>query len=129
MHKKKVISLTVSVLVCCACLLKAQDVKTIAAKSSDVSSLSKVDTGKKKWDVSGLISLAFSQVSFTNWAAGGQDSLGRTSLASFHANYKDGNFQWLNDIGLAYGFQRLDNSKPQKTTDQIAAPSKAGYKI
>jgi len=86
-----------------------------------------IDT-TKKWDVGGLISVAFSQASFTNWAAGGQNSIGLASQAPLHANYKNGKFSWLNDVELGYGFQQIDGQPMQKTTDQLEATSSVGYR-
>ena len=88
----------------------------------------KFDTARK-WDIGGPISISFTQSSFSNWAAGGQNSSGLTSLASLHANYKDSNFSWLNDLELGYGFQKVDGIPLQKTTDQIELTSSVGYRI
>lgn len=126
---KKVISLALSVFVLSITPSSGQKVKAEAVKASDVSALTKAADTIKGWDVGGLISVAFSQVSFTNWAAGGQNSIGLASLASIHANYRVGRFRWLNDAQLGYGFQKLGDAKAQKTTDQIAVTSNAGFRI
>ena len=81
------------------------------------------------WDIGGIVNVAFSQVSLTNWAAGGQNSVGLVSLVSLHANYKGKKISWLNSIDMAYGFQKLDNEPFQKTTDKIEATSNLGYKV
>jgi hypothetical protein len=126
---KKVISLTLSVFLVYAS--HAQDTKAIVTKAADVSAITKVDTTiKKAWDIGGLINIGFSQMAFTNWASGGQNAMGLSSLLSFHANYRHGKFKWLNDVQLGYGFQRIgDDGFIQKTTDQIAVNSNAGYRI
>jgi hypothetical protein len=103
-----------------------QDHITKAAQLAQVVPV--IDTAKK-WDLGGLISVTFTQASFTNWAAGGQNSLGLASMASLHANYKKNKFSWLNDVELAYGFQRIDEQALQKTVDQIAVTSNVGYKL
>src|ERR1700722_5695099 len=107
---------------------------TLAFSQSDVVKAAKLAEGTpddtvQKWHVGGLISINFSQASFSNWAAGGQNALGLTSMLSFHANYRNGKFSWLNDIELGYGFQKLDEQTLQKTTDQIALTSSVGYKV
>ena len=91
-------------------------------------SAKKVDT-VKYWDVGGIVNVAFSQVSLTNWAAGGQNSIGLVSLASIHANYKKNKISWLNSIDMGYGFQKLDAAPLQKTTDKIEATSNIGYTV
>jgi len=101
---------------------------TKAAQMAQSVPVDGADTGKF-WSVGGIISVAFSQASFTNWAAGGQNSVGLASMASMHANYKKKKISWLNDAQLAYGFQQIDAQPSQKTTDQIALTSSVGYKI
>lgn len=125
---KKVISLCLSAMVCWSAGVKAQAVEKDAVKASDIGALEKVADTAKPWDFGGLLSLSFSQASFTNWAAGGQNAIGLSTQAPLHANYHKGKFIWLNDALLSYGFQQLANAKPQKTTDQIAVTSNAGYK-
>jgi hypothetical protein len=125
---KKVISLALSVFLL-SIAVSAQEVKKDAVKAADVSALTKIPDTASGWDAGGLISIAFSQTSFTNWAAGGQNTIGLSSLASFHANYRNGRFRWLNDGQFSYGFQKIGEAKLQKTTDQIAVTSSAGYKM
>ncbi len=91
--------------------------------------VAKIDSIKRKWDIGGLFNVNFSQASFLNWSAGGQDALGLTSLASFHANYISGKFKWLNDVELGYGFQRTADEPFQKTTDQIAITTNPCYRV
>jgi hypothetical protein len=81
------------------------------------------------WKIGGIINVAFSQVSLTNWAAGGQNAIGLISLVSVHANYQKNKISWLNSVDLEYGFQKLDNAPLQKSTDKIEATSNLGYNI
>jgi len=96
------------------------------AKKLKKDSAKRADSAKH-WDIGGIINVAFSQVSLTNWAAGGQNSIGLVSLACVHANYKKDKISWLNSVDLEYGFQKIDNSPLQKTTDKIEATSNLGY--
>ena len=86
----------------------------------------KKDSG---WDVGGIINIAFSQVSLSNWAAGGQNSIGLVSLASVHANYKGKKINWLNSVDLAYGLEKQGMQSAEKTTDKIEATSNIGYNV
>jgi hypothetical protein len=81
------------------------------------------------WKIGGLINISFGQVSLSNWAAGGENSLSLESLAFLHANYKKGDWLWKNELDLAYGFQELDASTAQKTDDRVELASNAGYKL
>lgn len=55
------------------------------------------------WRRGGLLSLNFSQVSLTNWAAGGQNSIAGNAIVNYFANYKSGKNAWDNNIDLEYG--------------------------
>jgi hypothetical protein len=71
----------------------------------------------------------FNQSSFTNWAAGGQNSEGLTALFSAFINYKskDSTVTWDNNLDLAYGM--LDQGGLyRKTNDKIDLVSKLGKK-
>lgn len=118
MNTKKLLTLFLTT--CLASVVFAQADKKDSAKKADT---------VKAWDVGGIINIAFSQVSLTNWAAGGQNSVGLVSMASLHANYKKNKISWLNSVDLAYGFQKLDAEPFQKTTDKIEGTSNLGYTV
>ena len=50
----------------------------------------------KLWHKSGQINLTFSQVSLTNWAAGGENSFSGNGLIRLAADYKKNNSSWDN---------------------------------
>jgi len=79
------------------------------------------------WDFGGTIGLNFNQSYFSNWAAGGQNSISTTALTSLFANYKKGKHLWTNTLDLAYGVIAQDNQKAIKTDDRIDFTSKYGY--
>ncbi|HTA83866.1 MAG TPA: DUF3078 domain-containing protein [Bacteroidia bacterium] len=126
---KKCINVLMSVSLLIPSLLFAQkdDITKSAKMIQDVKDI--VEDSVKHWNIGGLVSASFTQSSFINWASGGQNSLGLTTLASVHANYKKQKVSWLNDLELGYGFQEIGAQRPQKTTDQIEATSSVGYKI
>ncbi len=51
-------------------------------------------------DKSGVFSLNMSQATFTNWAAGGQNSVALNGLLNLTANYKMGKSAWDNALQL-----------------------------
>ncbi len=81
------------------------------------------------WHIGGIINIAFSQVSLTNWGAGGQNSIGLVAILCAHANYQRDKISWLNSIDLEYGFQKLNNNPLQKSTDKIELTSNLGYNL
>jgi hypothetical protein len=79
------------------------------------------------WKRSGVISANFTQVSLTNWAAGGQSSMSGVFLFNYLANYKKDSLSWDNYIDLRYGFLKEDESDLTKSSDRIEFNSKVGY--
>ena len=62
---------------------------TIAQESADADTL---------WKFSGITSLNLSQLSLTNWAAGGENSLSGNALVQVSADYDNGTLNWDNDL-------------------------------
>lgn len=83
----------------------------------------------KLWKKGGLVSMNFSQVSLTNWAAGGQSSLSTTAFVNVFSNYKKKNIRWDNTLDLGYGFLRSNGNPFQKNEDKIELSSKFGRRI
>lgn len=83
----------------------------------------------KPWRLSGVISMNTQQVSLTNWAAGGNNSISVGSLLSVAARYKKGKITWDNNLDLAYGIIRQGNVRSWwKNDDRIQFTTKIGRK-
>lgn len=81
----------------------------------------------KPWIFSGLISVNSQQVSLTNWAAGGINSISVGSLINVSAKYKKGKVTWDNNLIMAYGVIRQGNVKRwQKNDDRFQFTTKYG---
>ena len=52
----------------------------------------------KPWTTKGTVGLNFSQSSFTNWAAGGQNALNWIGTLNYQANYAKNGFKWDNTL-------------------------------
>ncbi|NVO02123.1 MAG: DUF3078 domain-containing protein [Bacteroidetes bacterium] len=79
------------------------------------------------WKKGGIVGLNLSQASFSNWAAGGQNSISFNGLINVFANYKKENTTWDNMLDLGYGFlQQGKNKSMIKTDDKIDFTSKYG---
>ena len=79
------------------------------------------------WKKTGLFSVNFSQSSFSNWAAGGQNSIAVNSLFNYTLSYRSQKSSWENFLALGYGMQQQGKSaKPIKTDDKIEFTSKYG---
>ncbi len=86
------------------------------------------------WKKGGYFSLNGSQVSLTNWVAGGQNSVSINSLFGLYANLKKGSMTWENSLDFGYGLlnqgEKLFNvdEKWIKTDDRVDLTSKFGQK-
>ncbi len=80
----------------------------------------------KLWTKGGVGAINFSQASFTNWAAGGQNALSLTTLLSVYANYKKDKITWDNSLDLAYGMLQSGVAPLRKNEDKIDFSSKFG---
>ncbi len=74
-----------------------------------------VDTS---WKKGGIIGLNFTQVSLSNWAAGGQNSISGIALFNYYANYNKGKNIWDNTIDLGYGMTQNGDADPIKSEDK-----------
>lgn len=81
------------------------------------------------WNKGGKFALTVSQVSFSNWAAGGENSYGGNSMLNLFANYKKGKKIWDTNLDLAYGMMRLNGNDARKTDDKIDFFTKYGHEI
>ena len=81
----------------------------------------------KNWKVGGNTSFNFNQVSFNNWAAGGEPSIAGAYLLKSFFNYKKNKSAWDNDFNFGYGLSKQGNYKISKTDDKLQFASKYGY--
>jgi len=78
------------------------------------------------WKKGGLLGLNFTQSSFTNWAAGGENAISGTALVNVFANYKRNKTTWDNTLDLAYGLLQSGSGATRKNEDKIDFSSKFG---
>lgn len=80
------------------------------------------------WEMGGMTTIPFSQVSFSEyWAAGGENSLSGGILINFFANYKEDDVSWANSLNLGYGILRQGDIT-KKSEDRIELNSQYGRK-
>ncbi|MGV9012353.1 MAG: DUF3078 domain-containing protein [Flavobacteriales bacterium] len=87
------------------------------------------DTTGKLWVTGGTFQLNMSQVSLTNWSAGGFSSVSGIAQFNAFANRKKGRFAWDNSVALAYGLLAQDGQDAMKTDDRIELNTKYGYEL
>ena len=87
------------------------------------------DEQPQGWSHKGNIGLNFGQSSYTNWAAGGQNSVNGQGIFNYEIHYLKGNFKWDNTLNAALGYSYYSfKKKPIKTDDKIEFTSLAGIK-
>lgn len=80
------------------------------------------------WKITGVSSLSLSQLSLTNWAAGGENSISGNVYFKLSPDYDDGTINWDNDIVLGFGLMKQGDNDVDKSDDQIELNSKFGYR-
>lgn len=79
------------------------------------------------WKHGGIVALNFTQASFTNWAAGGINSLSGQFLFNAFLNYKKGTTTWDNSLDISYGLVKQGTAASfRKADDKLDITSKYG---
>lgn len=80
-----------------------------------------------QWKQNQKASIDISQVSFTNWNAGGTNSISALLGYQYTANYKDKFFFWNNGLRVGYGVNKQEDRELRKTDDIFEITSNLGY--
>ena len=80
-----------------------------------------------KWTIASTNSLNFSQMSLTNWAAGGQGSIALNAYTDWSAKLSKGRHLWENRFQAAYGFIQAFEDVYKKSDDKLILDSKWGF--
>ena len=83
----------------------------------------------KSWNLGAKGTVTFSQQSFTNWAAGGINSVSLSGFVGFSADYTKNRIKWENDLEMAYGFVDQKGRSFQKTDDKLRFSTSLGYML
>ena len=75
------------------------------------------DTTSSGWKKKGNITFLFNQSNFSNWVAGGENSLSGNLGINYDFNYKKDGLTWDNKILASYGILQTKNSDFEKKTD------------
>ncbi|MFD2248472.1 DUF3078 domain-containing protein [Pontibacter ruber] len=99
---------------------------TIGAATASAQEVVPDTTTRNIWDFGGVGTINFSQVSLSNWAAGGQNSVSMLGIANIYANYKKGKNTWNNSLDVTYGNVKLENQRVRKSDDRLELNLKYG---
>ncbi|HWW41273.1 DUF3078 domain-containing protein [Pedobacter sp.] len=87
----------------------------------------KADT-TKKWTIHGENTFLINQSSFSNWSAGGVNSVAGNLVFNYDFNYKKDKWSWDNKAILGYGLSKQQGIGTRKNDDRIILNSLLGYK-
>lgn len=79
------------------------------------------------WQSGGFVAINFSQVSLSNWAAGGENSISGVGLVNLFLNHKTLKSSWENTLNLGYGLTKSGDNPVRKFEDKIDFLSKYGH--
>lgn len=80
------------------------------------------------WSKGALFQLGFSQMSLTNWAAGGFSSVALNAYVNMYNGWEVDQMFWQNRLQLAWGFINSFGERFKKSDDKIIFDSKYGYR-
>ncbi|MBP7497510.1 MAG: DUF3078 domain-containing protein [Bacteroidales bacterium] len=82
----------------------------------------------KRWTKGAVSAFNLNQVSLSNWAAGGENSIAASVFLKTFANYSKDRASWDNNLDLGYGFMKSEQYDFMKNDDRIDFTSKYGHK-
>ena len=127
---KKIVLLFIGIII--TGMMVGQEVKTVATAVDKTKEEAPADTAKKHWKFGGFGSLTINQAAYSNWAAGGTNSIGATGMLNLRLRYSKGKHSWANLLDAAYGFQFLgkaENASYNKTDDKLEFTTAYSFEI
>jgi hypothetical protein len=100
---------------------------SISMLVTGITLMAQVPADTSYWKKGGMGTLTFSQVSFYQWSAGGENSFSGNAFLNLFANYKKENISWDNTLGLGYGLMK-QGPLTKKSDDRIDFSSQFGMK-
>ena len=81
------------------------------------------------WSHNGLAGFNLSQTAFTNWSAGGENTVADNIYFNGSLNSKKDKLSWTNDLSANYGQNFTQNTGWRKSIDNLNFASKLGHQI
>src|SRR5690606_13788031 len=84
----------------------------------------------KYWTLKGNASFLFTQSTFDNWIAGGENNISGNIGVNYDANYSKDDWNWDNKIIASYGLVKTKSSSfAKKTDDRLEFNSLVGKRV
>ncbi len=105
---------------------------TIYTKATTIIDSTAVQPIKKDsinyWKSSNKMNLIFTQNSFVNWSAGGNNSIAGILKIKMNRTYKDNHTTWVTELKTNYGLNKEEKRELRKTEDLFEFNSTFGYR-
>ncbi len=101
----------------------------VCAVATPQSSFAQRFSADSTWVFKGSFGVSLSQASFSNWASGGENSVGLDVNLHYSADYSANKHIFNNRIELAYGLNNTESVGNRKTNDKIYLSSTYGYEV
>ena len=83
---------------------------------------------QEKWFRFNQINLNLSEIAFSNWSAGGENSVSMLINAKFRRRFSERTYFWDNELEANYGMNAQKGREPRKTDDKLSFISAFGYR-
>ena len=83
----------------------------------------------RNWKWTGLTGINLNQASFSNWTAGGTNSVAFSALGKYTGDYAKNKLTWKNNLNLKYGMLKNQGENLTKNEDLIELISVVGTNI
>ncbi len=83
----------------------------------------------KYWKTEGSLAINFTQNYFSNWSAGGENSISGLPKLHYQAIYTKDKIKWANYMNFALGYSLIGEGNIMKTEDKIELQSILGYQL
>ncbi|MBP5171445.1 MAG: DUF3078 domain-containing protein [Bacteroidales bacterium] len=81
------------------------------------------------WNHNGMVGVNASQTSFTNWSAGGENSVSGNAYFNGSLSFKSDKASWTNDLDANFGMVNTESLGWRKNVDNLHFASKYGRNI
>lgn len=99
------------------------------ASSQDIQPPDTIDVDQQYWRHALTTAFTIAQVSFSDWAQGGENSLAYSTTATGNSTYDWYPITWSNSYKLGFGQTRIGGRETRKTDDKIDLESVLSYRL
>ncbi|MCV6631097.1 MAG: DUF3078 domain-containing protein [Flavobacteriaceae bacterium] len=104
------------------------DLYNILTKTQPPTYLIPITDGVSFWKKNNNLAVQINESTFSNWNAGGNNSVAALAVLQFQRKYLFRFIQWENTLSMRYGVNVQENEKYKKTDDELRFVSTLGYR-